>query len=437
MPTKSVTGFLSHLRRNPSLDAVAANSAWLLLDKIARALIGLLVSAWIARYLGPTDFGTLAFILAFIGLFLPIANLSADQIIVRTLAQETTTREEVLGSTLAIRLALGTACWALVIAAVALLYPDNTTLLLLTSIIGGTLVFQAADVVDLWFQSQTQSRRTVLAKSFAFLVSSALKVAMILAEAPLAAFAIITTVEAALTATAMTIAYRRYRTSGRWQTRRTVLWQIARQATPFILTGIAIVAYMRLDQILIKDILGARELGLYAAVLPMSTFWHILPMAIIASVAPFMARQRQEAPNEYRQNLITLTRLFFYLGVGAAAMTILLADWLVPALYGQHYLQAVTALKIHAVSNIFCFIGVAAGLWLVNEDRGSSMLQATIAGGIVSIALNILLLPHAGIVGASIAAVSAQAVSAMAIHVVINPPLLRLQLQALFYLTRP
>jgi len=45
------------------------NTGWLMLDKIARLILGLFVGVWVARYLGPANYGVLSFALSFVGLF--------------------------------------------------------------------------------------------------------------------------------------------------------------------------------------------------------------------------------------------------------------------------------------------------------------------------------------------------------------------------------
>ena len=66
-----------------NLHAVIHNSGWLMFDKLVRMLLGLVVGAWVARYLGPESFGELAYVLAYVAFFQAIANLGIDGIIVR------------------------------------------------------------------------------------------------------------------------------------------------------------------------------------------------------------------------------------------------------------------------------------------------------------------------------------------------------------------
>lgn len=412
---------------------ITANSAWLLSDKIVRALLGLLVGAWVARYLGPEQFGTLAYVLAVVALFLPIANLSADAIVVRNLSQATASASAALGSVLALRLAFGGISWLLVVAAVAITSNGDKNLILLSALIGGMLVFQAADTIDLWFQSQSQSRRTVLAKLVAYTVASGVKITLIVVQAPLVAFGAVTALEAAMSACALFIAYRRFPTAYSWRPTVAHALALVSESWPFILSGLAIVVYMRIDQVMVREILGALNLGVYAAVLPISQFWTVLPMTIAMSVAPFIAKQRLTDVAAYERSLVLLFRCFFYMGVATAVITYATSSWLVPLLFGGAYTAAIPVLDAHAASNMFCFLGIAHGLWLVNERRFAARLYGTLFGGFSSVVLNLILLPRIGVIGAGLSAVVAQAIASFLINAVLDPRGFRLQIEAITF----
>src|SRR5438270_7885961 len=75
----------SLLKKYPSLGKIIANTGWLVADKFVRMGMGVLVGAWIARYLGPRNFGTLNYALAFAGLFGAITSLGLDSVVKREL----------------------------------------------------------------------------------------------------------------------------------------------------------------------------------------------------------------------------------------------------------------------------------------------------------------------------------------------------------------
>lgn len=413
--------------------SMIANSGWLIFDRVVRALLGLLVGAWVARYLGPSEYGVLAYVLAYIALFQAVAGLGADSIIVRDIAQRPETAATTLATALALRLALGVACWAGVIGAAGLTSNGAPRVMVLAALAGGVLVFQAGDVVDLWFQSQSQSRRTVLAKLITYLLSSGAKVALILQQAPLAAFALVISLEAAASALALWIAYRRLPTAHRWQPCVSSARALLHEAWPLILSSLAIMVYMRVDQIMIQQLLGSRELGLYAAILPISQFWQVLPLSIAISLAPAIARMRANDPERYRTSLIHVFRAFFYAGLICAVLTASVSTVLVELLFGNAYHDSARVLAIHSFSNVFLFLGVAHGLWLTNERRVAVRLWGTLCAGLCAIGFNLALLPRIGLIGAAWASIVAQAVAAFLINALLDRRSFSLQLDAIFW----
>jgi O-antigen/teichoic acid export membrane protein len=416
-----------------ALRQVAANTAWLTSERLLRALLGLLVGAWVARHLGPADYGTLAYTLSCVLLFIPIATLSADAIVVRSIAQHPAEASQTLGCALALRLAVGLTLWALSVALAALLMGDRT-LVVLVAIVGALLLCQAADTVDLWFQSKSQSRRTVAARLAALAVSSALKVGLILANAGVVAFAAAAALEAALAAIALVVAYRRFGTGSQWLVNRATCRALLAEAWPFMLSGCAIMVYARIDQIMIKEMLGATALGVYAAVMPLSQLWQMVPITLAVSLAPVLARQKVADAAGYERSLVLVFRGFFYFGVLATLMTLAVSGWLVPALFGPAYAQAVQVLNLHVASNVFCFLGIAHGLWLVNERRFAVRLWGTIAAGIATVLINAALLPRMGLIGACIAAIVSQAIAAFLVNALLDRRGFRMQIEAITFL---
>lgn len=188
------------LSGNHSLLAAINNSGWLMFDKLIRLLLGLLVSAWVARYLGPAQYGELAYVLAYLAFFQAVAVLGMDGIVVRDIAKDKTKAGEILGTAFILRISVGLCCWLIAIASMGWFNGWQDRSVYITALAGASLIFQAADTIDLWFQSQSQSRRTVIAKLIAYLISNGLKILLILNQAPLLAFAVVMSVEFLLAA---------------------------------------------------------------------------------------------------------------------------------------------------------------------------------------------------------------------------------------------
>ena len=422
-----------YLAGRNNLHAAMHNSGWLLFDKLVRLMLGLLVGAWVARYLGPAQYGELAYALAYIAFFQTVSTLGLDSIVVRDLVLHPEREAQVLGTAFTLRFACGICSWLMAVLGMAVIsgWSDRSVLLVLLA--GGSLVFQAADTVDLWFQSRSQSRRTVVAKLAAYLLSGGVKVALILAEAPLAAFAAVLAFEAMSAALGLFFAHRRFRCSQPWR----LVWvqgrQLLDESWPFILSGLSIMAYIRIDQIMIKEMLGERALGIYAVILPLSTFWQIIPTTFSVSLAPFIAKQRLAGEAQYRKTIVLVFRAFFYLGVFVALSTYFVSGWLVPLLFGTQYSEAVEILNVHVISNVFCFMGIAHNLWLVNERNFAVRLYGTVLAGISAVGMNFLTLPWLGLIGASLAAIVAQALAAFLINVLLDRTSFWMQIEAITF----
>jgi O-antigen/teichoic acid export membrane protein len=421
----------THLHGRHDLMAILHNSGWLFLDKAFRMGIGLVVGAWLARYLGPSQFGELAYVLAYIAFFQAITNLGIDGIVVREIAQNKLQASAVLGTVFALRLGIGMLCWLLAVSGMAWLHGFSDPSVALTALAGGALIFQAADTVDLWFQSQSQSRRTVLAKLTAYLASNGIKVALILNSAPLQAFAAVIVLDALTAAIGLAIAYRRFPCTNQWHKSTETAKKLLNECWPFILSGISIMVYMRIDQIMIKEMLGTQQLGIYAAVLPLATFWQFIPMILNSSLAPFVARKKAEGEAVYWSALKKIFRAYAVLGWLVCISTVALASFAIEMLYGPQYQESAVVLSIYVFTNLFINMGVAQSLWMLNERRAIISLANTLMGASVCIIGNWLAIPEFGIKGVAVVAVLAQLVSTVLTNLIFSKRIFLMQIRSL------
>lgn len=414
-----------------NLHAVIANSGWLLFDKFVRLLLGVVVSAWVARYLGPTQFGQLAYILAYVAFFQAIATLGADGIIVRDIARKPEDAAKILGTAIVFRGLTGVFCWVIAILGIAIFSNGDSKQIIMTAIVGGILVFQAVDTIDLWFQSQSQSRRTVVAKLVAYFLSNSIKVILIISKAPLVAFAIVMLIDAITAAIGLCIAYQYFPTQERWHSIRQQGIQLIRESWPFMLSGLSVMIYMRIDQIMLKNMLGDKDLGIYAAALPLSTVWYFIPMTLYTSLAPYITRKKQESEAVYMQTLSRIFRLFAGLGILITIPIMFLSEFLVSFLYGEGYTQSAEILRIHVIANIFVSLGVAQGLWIINEGKSKITMYRTIIGAVLCIIGNAIFIPVFGVIASAFITVISQFFSTVLLNAFFAPKIMKMQIMGL------
>ena len=396
---------ISHrIEEHSQLRGILTNAGWLFMDKLLRMTVGLAIGVWLARYLGVTDFGRLNYAIAFASIFGAIAALGLDGIVVRDLVRHPEQKSEILGSVFALKLTGGAIAVCLAFGAIFLLRPTDTITQLLVGIIATGMIFQAFDVIDFWFQSEVKSRFTVYAKSSAFLLISTIKAALILSGAGLVAFAWASLAEIIVGSAGLVIAYRASGSSFfSMKARFPVARRLLQESWPLMLSGLAIMFYMRIDQVMLGEMSGEYEVGLYSAALRLSEVWYVIPTIIISSVMPALTRARTDSEQGYYQRLQQLfTDLARTAYVVAIPMTIFSTP-LVTLLFGEQFRAAGPVLAVHIWAALFVFLGVAQSPWIINEGLAKLYLYYTSLGAIINIALNYYLIPVYGALGCAIA----------------------------------
>jgi len=397
------------LERMPGLQKILANAGWLTGDRLVRLGMGMVVGVWVARYLGPGRYGLLAFVQAVAALFIGISTLGLDQVLVRELVQRPERRSSLLGTALALRLGGAALAMAAVCLTAVLASSQDGPVLLLAAILGAGAVFQALDVIDLWFQSQVQSKFTVLAKNTVFLVVAGIKVALILVQAPLVAFAWAQLLETLGGALALWLFYRvRGGRLRQWGVDLAVARDLMRAAWPLLLSGVAVMVYMRIDQVMLARLSGAEAVGYYTAATRLSEVWYFIPMAAMTSVMPSLVAAKAEDESVYRHRVQLFLRATLGLALVLVVPVALLARPIVGWLFGPAFAPAGPVLAVQIWTTVFVFLGVAQAPWFVIENQTRLALQRTLGGAAVNIGLNFWLIPKYGAMGAAWSSLVAQ-----------------------------
>jgi len=400
-------------RIGPGLRRIMGNMGWLMFDRIVRMGMGLFVGVWVARYLGPVEFGSLNFALAFVALFATVTTLGLEGIVIREVLRDGEATQEILGTALALRSAAGLLAVGLSIVAVRLIQSQDREALLLVSILSLTLVFQAFDTIDIFFQSQLQSRVTVWAKNSAFLIFAVVRVWLIHIKAPVWGFAAASSAEIALGAAGLIVGY--HLSGGRifaWRSRGKRALQLLKQSWPLLFSGMAIMIYVRLDTVMLKIMQGDLAVGLYSAATRVSEVWYFIPTAIVSSVSPSILRTKDD-PKLFYGRLAKLFSLMTLTACVIGSLVALASHAIIRILYSNSYGAAAPVLAVHIWASVFVFLGVAQTPWDLSKNLLTLSLYRTLAGAVINAAMNLYLIPRYSAMGAAIATVVSYAISAV------------------------
>lgn len=421
-----ISSLLARLRQHTGLRRYFANTSWIIGERILRMTANLFVGIYVARYLGPERFGALSYAQSFVALFATLAMLGLDGILVRELVASPGRRGELLGTAFRLKLA-GSALAMASIAVITWLIDVSNTERGMILIIAVGLVFQSATVIDAHFQARVQSRYVVQAQFAQMIFSSLTKLGLIWLGADLVWFATLIAADSAVLAIGLLFNYRRVEAPPHtrsipgvhgaerdtmpaksfFETAKTLI----SDSWPLILAGIAVSLYMRIDQVMIREMLDTEAVGQYSAAVRLSEAWYFVPVAITQSLFPAVLHARNEGPERYQLRLSRLYGFMVWLGLAVAAFFTLIAEPLIEILYGTAYSVAGPVLAAHIWAGIFVCIGVVSSKYLVAENKALISFWNTAAGAFSNIVLNLFLIPRFGIMGAAIATVVSYALA--------------------------
>ncbi len=369
--------------------------------RVLTMVVSLFVGVYVARYLGPERFGLLSYAGSFVGLFTALATLGLGSIMVRELVKTPERRDELLGTVFWLIAGGAILMWIAIACAILLTHNDTQTNILI-AIIAFAVIFQTFNVIDSNYQAEVKSKYVVYAQIMSLAVSSITKLVFVWIAAPLVWFACVFLLDAVVQAVGLTAMYLQntgkvWHWKWRWQTARVLLGD----SWPLILSGMVISIYMKIDQVMIKEMLGAEEVGFYAAAVRLSEAWYFVAMAIVSSVFPAIINAKKQSKELYNQRLQKLYDLMVWLAVAIALPTTFLAPWVIRALYGDAFSPAAGVLSIYIWAGVFVFLGIASSQYLIAENYTRISFYRTFIGAMINVILNIILIPKYGVNGAA------------------------------------
>ncbi len=390
---------------NPRLRQIVSNMGWLLAERILNILLAFLGGILVIRYLGAEDFGKLSYCTSLVALVTVIPQLGLNNIVVRNLVQIENATSAILGTAFILKLLASLIVVVVFNIAIGHIYgqSDIYWLILILTI---SLLFTPFETIEFWFQSQVISRPVAFVRSLQMILSFLAKLILILFQFPLIAFAGLILAESIFKSLGNIVVYLKHHQSlGQWK----IDWQLGKKmlqdAYPLIFSGIMVIIYMKIDQVMLGNMTNPQETGNYAAAVRFSEIFYFIPVIICSSVFPTILRVRQTQPQKYYHRLQQLYDMIAWLALIISLPMALISVPLMQTLLGPEYHEAGHILAWHIWASLFVFLGVARGQWLMAENYTHFSFLTTSLGAIVNVSLNYVLIPIYGGQGAAIATV--------------------------------
>lgn len=388
---------------------VFGNVFFSLADKAIFFVFSMFISIALARYLGASDYGRYTFfgvIYTFVNSF---ACFGMQQIVTKEFAAYENKQKSVLCAAAIVAFAAGmiTELGVLILQLITgfLSWLEVATL-------GVICLFNVCQVFYYYLTATYQLKYVVKIKNIVLVWIVAIYIVLIMNKASVEWFILVYALKECgiLGASFLAFLCSKEKEKIRYQDAvvREILFiirKLIRLCLPLLLGGLSVTIYMKVDQVMIKSMLGEEQLGIYSVGIKLVDAFLFIPSAVTAGLLPYFTRQYMEEPSFFWLKYEWFASALNVIAYIYVIIMAVFGKWMIDFLYGEEYAEAYKILLVTIWSVIPVCMGCMRGIYLsIMEYSGLSFFFSITAAG-MNMAMNYLMIPVFGALGAAIASV--------------------------------
>ena len=384
------------------LSKSAVNSALLISEKICVIGFAFVVSILLARIGGPKLFGQYAYITSFASLFSPLCVMGLNNIVTKYVVKYPHNSHYYVKSALTIRLA--GAISSLILGMIIVVLMNQAVELSINILL--LLTFQTFNfllVYEYFFLARKQVLPTLAVRITVVVVANTIKVITILYSQNLLLLVLIQGLEYALVGISYHVIYRKNLYN------KIITRPLGKHASLImfhkgkwlLLSGVAAIIYMKIDQVMLANMISEEEVAFYAAAAKLSEFWYAFPILIANAYTAQLIEQRRQGVALFNNLITNLLSKLIAAAILVSVTTYFLSNVIIDLVYGEQYQASAPILSIHIFASIFVFQRAIFSKWIIINNVLKYSLFTTGLGALINVILNIVLIPKLGGIGAA------------------------------------
>ena len=357
-------------------------------------VLGVVVTLILVRGLGVRGFGQWSTLLAIAQIATSFGDLGLTQVAVSRAASNPEAEAQWLGALLGLRLLLSVPICLLQLAAMVIVAPSGRV----TEagvLIASTTILGAASSLSAAFQLRVRNDLSMLVLTTQSVLWTAGTAVVATYTSDIRAFAVVFLI-ANLVSTALTVLLALRGNSVSLAGGRALWGPMLRVGAVLGAAGILVIAYVRLDQILVFVFAGSRQAGLYAAAYRILDQAQFVPGSVMATLFPLIAAAYPADLPRVRRLLQTSAEYLSMGSLGALAFTIVEAKPIMVLLFGVSFAPAASALPVLMGAFVSISFGYLAGNMVVILGLQRRYFAYATLGLVVNVLLNVALIPPYG-----------------------------------------
>ena len=400
---------------------IIQNASWIMFGKVVQALIAFVINMLTARYLGPSNYGVIAYAASIVSFVVPIMNLGFSNVLVQEQIEHPEETGEIYGTSIVLSLVSSLSCILGVSVYTFLVDAGQIETNIVVILYSTMLFFQAMELIQYWFQAKLLAKYMAIVSFLAYFIVAVYKVVLLIKGASVEYFAVTNAFDYFLIAIALFLIYKKLG-GPKLSFSKNNAQRLFSNSKHYIISSLMVSIFAQTDRIMLKLMRGEAAVGFYSAAVTCASITNFVFVALIDSFRPTIFNHKKNNDIEgYEDRIIWLYSIVIYLALAQSFCMTVFAKFIIGLLYGVDYAPAITALQIVVWYTTFSYMGSVRNVWVLGEHKQKYLWILNLGGAVTNILLNILLIPMWGINGAALASLITQAFTNVIMNIVVWP----------------
>ena len=394
---------------------IAKNAVSLLFSGIISQLIGFAAVIYLARVLGPGNFGKITFVIAIVAYFSLIANMGLPLLGTREIAKGRDKTRDYVGNILTLRLCLALLGFGLLL--LLALFLNKSIEIKYLILLYGLGLIPSALLLDWVFQGIEKMEYIGLGKTLSIAIYVILVLSFVKSPEQLLlipCFQVAGSLLAALILFCLSV-----KTLGKLTFKvDLMLWKnLLRQSLPIGFSLAIAQLFFTIDTVMLGFMRNDEEVGYYNAAYKIIMLFIMAVMAYHDAIFPVISHFHKTSLDSLIKLISGTERLMIAIAMPLAVGGFILARPIIELLYGAGYEGGIIAFQIliWAVFILYINVGYSRGLLACNREKW--YLAGAAIPAVINVFANFILIPPFGIIGAATGTVLAQASAFLVIYI--------------------
>lgn len=375
---------------------IVSNSLWMMIEKCISIFGLIFVTSYVAKYIGPTNFGKIALAATLFGFVQTLTWFGNQEILFKRVSRNPHSGLKYLIGTQNLRKILFLICTFPILFGLYL-YSDFLTLIFgVATALAAYFITQ--DIYAIYNNARLQSYINAIVNMIGLGVALLIRYLIVIFELNYAFLGI------PIVLTALIPFLLKKYIFNKSQHLKSIRLKNYRKyyfgaGSALVLSTLAVTLYTQVTSLMLAALTSTRELGIYAVAVTLGMSWAFINTSIITSVLSKIYREKSNY-----QSYVMIAKLNAVITITSLVIIVTFAfigRWILNTLYGNAYVDAYELIVILGLATLCSGLGTVSARFLIKEESYSYISKKMLCVAIIALPISYVMIYYFKLIGAA------------------------------------